>query len=347
MAIKMRPTNPSQGLCSTLLALGSLLACSVAFASAKSSTSGPAQSELLLDGTPHQVLFDIHQNKQSLFAVGVGGRILRSDDAGKNWVAEQTPSQMALLGIASAGEHTIAVGQMGLILQRQADQTWQVVESGTQERLFDVAINSSGVGIAVGAFGTLLRTQNGGSSWVKAAPDFKGVFRDGRGLLGDFFAPNMYGVQINEQSQAWVVGELALIMLSSTGGQDWQIVHAGGNDAQGIDPTLSGVDVHRSGMGFAVGQEGYLLRTQDGGQEWVALERPSDANLLGVVVAGNDTVVLTGMRDMRISNDGGDSFIPVRGNGISTGWFHGITTTPKGDYALTVGVSGKILLIGK
>lgn len=337
--------QPVRGLLYASLATAMLLSWTNVLAAAQPASLTAVKSELLLDGTAHQVLFDIDADAERVFAVGAGGRILRSDDAGRNWVTENSKVKTALLGVSSAGEHTVAVGQMGLILQRQADKSWKKIDSGSQERLFDVSINRAGYGVAVGAFGTLLRTQDGGSHWIDAAPDFKGVFRDNADRLGDFFTPNMYGVQINEDKRVWVVGELALVMRSPNGGKDWQFTHVGGNDDDGIDPTLSGVHVRSNGTGFAVGQEGFLLRTQNSGKHWQALARPSEANLLGVLTTDDGAVVITGMRDMRISRDGGASFIPVRGNAISTGWFHGITTAPGRDDGLAVGVGGKILLI--
>ncbi|ORE87283.1 hypothetical protein ATO7_09587 [Oceanococcus atlanticus] len=304
-----------------------------------------ADSELLLEGTAHEALFGVTGSGKSLFAVGAAGRVLHSQDGGKTWVREPTPGPAALLGVSAAGEHIVAVGQMGIILRRQSDASWTPVESGTKERLFNVSVNSRGVGVAVGAFGALLRTADGGVSWQPIERDWKGVFRDGDMRLGDFFMPSLYGVQVNEDNRVWVVGELALAMRSPDGGETWQITHAGGNDSEGVEPTLSAVHVRSDGTGFAVGQEGYVLKTRTSGQTWQALKRPTAVNLLGVTSSHDGVVVITGMRDMQISRDDGRNFYPVYGNGISTGWFHGVTPGGNGAHAVTVGVGGKVLQI--
>ena len=135
-------------------------------------------------------------------------------------------------------------------------------EQAPHARLFNVSVNSRGVGVAVGAFGALLRTVDGGVSWQPIERDWKSVFRDGDMRLGDFFMPSLYGVQVNEDNRVWVVGELALAMRSPDGGETWQITHAGGNDSEGVEPTLSAVHVRSDGTGFAVGQEGYVLKTR-------------------------------------------------------------------------------------
>ncbi len=333
----------------------SRLVCSVFAAgllvhgAAQAKPEGPAaysaRSEMLLEGTAHQALFGVAKSGSSLYAVGAAGRVLHSDDGGNNWVLESTPGPAALLGVSAAGDHAVAVGQMGLILKRDPEGVWKSVESGTQERLFNVSVNSRGVGIAVGAFGALLRTADGGASWQVIERDWKGVFRDGDMRLGDFFTPSLYGVQINEDNHVWVVGELALAMRSPDGGKTWQITHAGGNDTEGVEPTLSAVHVRSDGTGYAVGQGGYVLRTRSSGQSWQALKRPTKVNLLGVTSSRDGAVIITGMRDMQISRDDGRTFDPVYGNSISTGWFHGVTTGPHGAHAVTVGVGGKILRI--
>lgn len=303
-----------------------------------------AGSELVRVGTPHAALFDISAFGDRLFAVGAGGQILRSDDGGVNWEAEQAPSPAAYLGVSTDGEVTVAVGQMGTIAYRSMQGDWSLAESNTVERLFDVSVNAKGVGVAVGAFGALLRTADGGKTWVEAAPQWKGVFRDGAGRLGDFFTPSLYAVETNENGRVWVAGELSLIMTSDDGGVSWVIRNAGGNDDEGIEPTISAINVRTDGVGYAVGQEGFVLKTEDFGVNWVAVPRPTKSNLLGVASKKDGTVVLSGMRDMRISRDQGRTFEPVYGNGIETGWFHGVVAV-EGAHALAVGVSGKVLRV--
>ncbi len=303
-----------------------------------------AESELVRVGTPHAALFDVSAYGSRLFTVGAAGQILRSDDGGKQWEPELAPSPAAYLGVSNAGDYAVAVGQMGIVAYRNLQGEWAVAESNTTERLFDVSINARGVGVAVGAFGALIRTSDGGKTWVEAAPSWKGVFRDGAGRLGEFFTPSLYTVQTSESGKVWVGGELALIMTSEDGGVSWTIRNAGGNDEEGIEPTISAIDVRSDGVGYAVGQEGFILRTENAGATWASLPRPTKSNLLGVASKRDGTVVLSGMRDMRISRDDGRTFNPVYGNGIETGWFHGVVAVD-GAHALTVGIAGKVLRV--
>jgi photosystem II stability/assembly factor-like uncharacterized protein len=297
----------------------------------------------VVSGIPHEALFAIDFDDQIGIAVGAGGEILRSTDGGKSWMREAAPRRLALLGVAVRGERAIAVGQMGAVLLRSADGRWTEVDSGTQERLFGVDLNAQGVALAVGAFGALLRSTDGGETWAPAAPEWTGTFKDTAGRLGDFFEPSMYGVQISDDGQAWVVGELALVLRSTDAGASWQVGHAGESSVDGVDPTLFGLSMRADGSGVAVGQEGYVLLSDDGGASWRSIERPTHANLLSVHGSADGVVVATGMREMLFSRDGGTSWQPVRGEDIATGWYSGAARPGNGSAPLVVGNAGRIL----
>lgn len=307
--------------------------------------TGPASPTpvAVVSGIPHEALFAVDFDGATGIAVGAGGEILRTTDGGANWMRETTPSRLALLGVAVRGERAIAVGQMGVVLVRTADGRWNQVESGTEERLFGVDLNAQGVAIAVGAFGALLRSTDGGQSWVNAAPAWAGIFEDTAGRLGDFFEPSMYGVQIADDGRAWVVGELALVLHSDDAGARWQVGHSGRSRVDGVDPTLFGLSMRADGSGVAVGQEGYVLVSSDGGASWRSIERPTHANLLSVHSSADGLVVATGMREMLISRDSGASWTPVRGEDIATGWYSGAARPGDAGAPLVVGNAGRIL----
>jgi photosystem II stability/assembly factor-like uncharacterized protein len=306
--------------------------------------SPPAPTPVaVVSGIPHEALFAIDFDGQTGFAVGAGGEILRTTDGGATWMREASPSALALLGVAVRGERAIAVGQMGLVLVRGDDGRWFEVDSGTQERLFAVDLNAQGVALAVGAFGALLRSTDHGQTWLMSAPEWAGTFADTAGRLGDFFEPSMYGVQIADDGRAWAVGELALVLRSEDGGENWKVGHAGESRVDGVDPTLFGLAMRADGSGVAVGQEGYMLVSRDGGESWTAAERPTHANLLSVSSSADGVIVATGMRDMLISRDDGRSWQPVRGEDIATGWYSGAARPSGSGAPLVVGNAGRIL----
>lgn len=326
-----RPRATARGLLYLLLAV---------LASSPASAGQDGGHDYRYQGTPHDAFFSVDMDGPSGLVVGAAGRIFSSSDAGMNWQAETSPTPLSLLGVASAAEHAIAVGQMGVIVRRVAGQ-WETLDSGTQERLFDVDVNERGRSVAVGAFGTVLRSPDGGRNWERLQPQWADWFDDPDGRLGGMFEPSLYGVQVTSDGTIYVCGELSLIMRSRNGGRSWEPLLAGTNSAQEISPTLSAIRLTEQGLGFAVGQEGRVLRTRDGGQSWQRLPLDSHANLLAVDVNGQGQVVVSGMRAMYVSDDAGDSWTRLRSDDFDRGWYSEVALTPAGPVA--VGHRGNIV----
>lgn len=306
-----------------------------------------AQSKIrtLHSGTAHEALFDLSFDGQQGYAVGAGGSIYASSDNGKSWAQEETPNQLSLLGVAASNGHAVAVGQMGAILVKKNGQPWQSVESGSNERIFDVGLNSDGLAVAVGAFGTLLRSTDFGQTWEKIKPTWEGKFEDPNMILGSFFEPSLYGVQVNEGGRVLVCGELLLIMTSDDGGQNWDFRNTGGNTDAGVSPTLSGITLRTDNVGYAVGQEGTIYKSTDAGVSWQQLPVTTNANLLGVGSRPNGLVIITGMRQMRMSFDDGQKWYSVKGSDISSGWYSGISFASNSGAPVVVGNRSRMLQI--
>lgn len=301
-------------------------------------------AEVVVDGIPHQALFDVDLDGDTGYAVGAGGQILRTTDAGANWQPENLPTPIALMSVAAAGEHVVAVGQMGTIFTRAADGSWAPADSGSPERLMNVDVNADGLAVAVGAFGAILRSTDGGRTWANAAPEtWEGTFKDETGNLGSFFQPSVYVVQVADDGRVWIGGELALLAWSDDGAKSWQIANAGGSSVQKIDPTVSGLVIRNDGTGFATGQSGLVMKTTDAGQTWTQLPAPTKANLFEVTSTADGTVLATGMRDMVMSRDDGATWTRVNDLDIRIGWYRAVSPVPSRDRFLIVGHSGRVL----
>lgn len=306
------------------LAVG-LVAASVAGADA-------AQLDTAVNGTAHEALFAVASHNDSVIAVGAGGAILASVDKGSTWKAVMpAPTPLSLLGIAIAPGSALTVGQQGTVLRLDEQGHWQKVDSGTDARLFSVAVNESGRAIAVGSFGAIIKSDDGGSTWSSVAPDWTGYTQDGA-------QPHLYGVAIDAAGTFTVVGEFGLILRSTDDGAHWTQVHKG-------DASLFAVDLHDPAASFAVGQSGVILRTTDGGKSWTDLTSGSEASLLGIRALGGGRVVVTGIREMLLSADGGQSWKPISNPDIATSWYQGVESSSDGG-AWIVGHSGRILRLG-
>lgn len=300
---------------------------------AASAVAAPAGSlSAVVSGSAHQAFFGVATRNDAAIAVGVGGTILASADRGKSWKPVlPAPTKLALFGIAIDQGHAIAVGQQGTVLRLDSNGQWTAGTSGTDARLFSVAVNGSGRAIAVGSFGTVILSNDGGASWQPVAPDWSAYTADGA-------QPHLYAAAIDEAGAITIAGEFGLILRSSDAGASWQLAHKG-------EASLFAIDLRDPQASFAVGQTGTLLRSSDGGKTWTEVATNTEASLLGVRSVGGGRVVATGIRELLLSDDLGLSWHSLSNADIATSWYQGVDSDGEGG-AWIVGHSGRILKVG-
>lgn len=309
-------------VCQCLL-LGSIASAAV--------TSTAEELELRYQGIPHDALYDICFRGQSGMAVGDHGLMLSTRDAGVTWEADSRGEfKGALLGISCSGNKPVVVGQQGAIYVYD-NGAWLNPDPLTEERLFSVALSDKGVGVAVGAFGTVLRTTDGAATWEKLTIDWEKI-------LNDYLEPHIYDVSINNQGLITIVGEFELIMQSADSGETWTVRHQG-------DASLFGVHLLDTGEGFAVGQEGRILKTEDGGASWIGLDSGVSSILLDVWASYQGEVLVTGIRSMLRSSDNGKTWSGSINSRILTGWYQGIGVVQKEAKSAGSGLTEEVVFI--
>ncbi|MCC6581493.1 MAG: hypothetical protein IT440_13740 [Phycisphaeraceae bacterium] len=278
-------------------------------------------------GIAHDALYDICFNDSLGFAVGVAGTVLFTEDQGVSWRSLASPGAEAILGLDCASANILAVGQGGVILRRDGEN-WNKVESGTDARLLDVSANETGLAVAVGGFGTVLKSEDGGRSWEPLSFDWEA-------LLNDFVEPHIYDVHVSAEGEVTVVGEFGLVLHSVDGGETWNMTHRG-------EASLFALEIDGN-VGYAVGQHGAILRTEDGAQTWRDLASGTDANLLDVLTDRDGVVHVTGIRTLLESADGGNTWESRRPGDISSRWYQSLGMSKAGVFM--VGHSGRIVQI--
>lgn len=308
-------------ICGAFLGLG-LLA---------SGTPQAATAKPVVEGTVHDALFAVSFDGSKGLAAGAPGTILETTDGGQKWTpVKNVPTTLALLGVAVKGDHAIAVGQQGLILIRSGGE-WKKVESGSAERLLSVSVNAKGAAVAVGAFGTVLSSTDGGASWTAIKPAWDQYAEAGT-------EPHMYASAIDDNGSITIAGEFSLILRRDAGTSEWKSLNKG-------DASLFALFIGSNNIGYAVGQNGTVLRSDNNGDTWTKANAGTNAILLGVHASNDGKVVVTGMREMRYSGDSGQTWAGVTGGGVNTLWYQGIGQ-PEGSAApLAVGQAGRILRI--
>jgi photosystem II stability/assembly factor-like uncharacterized protein len=286
---------------------------------------------VLMQGTVHQALFGVAFDGDHGVAVGAMGELLDSTDGGRKWSAlPKAPTPLSLLGVGVLGDRRIAVGQEGLILLSEAGGPWTQVDGGTKERMMAVAMNAQGLAVAVGAFGNVTVSADGGKTWAKSEIDWTK-------FMTEPVEPHLYDVIVGDTGVVTIAGEYGLILRSPDGGHNWVAVNHG-------DASLFDLELRADGVGYAVGQEGTVLTTTDGGNVWKPLTTNSKSLLLGVWSAADGHVLIAGMREVLESRDGGQSWKTRTDGDFATAWYSGVAAPASGGLVL-VGHSGRIVRI--
>jgi photosystem II stability/assembly factor-like uncharacterized protein len=170
--------------------------------------------------------------------------------------------------------------------------SFEAVVSGTaHQALYGIAFEGQS-GIAVGAFGAVLETQDGGRTWKGSAK-----------------APTplaLLGAEIRGERRL-AVGQSGLI-LRRQGAGEWERVDSG------TDKRLFSVSSNAHGLAFAVGGFGTVLASADDGRTWKAVafdwsayvKDTVEPHLYRVVVEDDGTVTIVGEFEMILrSTDGG------------------------------------------
>jgi len=309
---------------------------------AEPKTTQADELTLVRIGFPHDSLFDLAFDDQYGIAVGDHGVLLESHDGGRTWAADESLDVAgALMAVVMHEERVVAVGQEGIVLTRQGNQPWESQESGTAERLFNVAMADDGMTIAVGGFGTLLRSSDFGRTWEQLWPSWEEYLED------PGYEPHLYDVAIMPDGRILLAGEFGLILLSRDGGETWEQRNAS-------DESIFGMAILESGAGLAVGQNGYMIRTSDGGENWTQVDIPSDGNLLAAWLSENGEAVVVGIRAMLTSGDGGQTWASSASSHVARNWYtalaasHGDTGNEddsKNIRVFTAGMLGMIMEI--
>lgn len=305
-----------------------------------SAANADAPMRTLVSGVPHQALFSIAFQGDVGVAVGAGGEMMESADGGKTWKIAPVDTQLALLGVGLAEHHAIVVGQMGTVLVMSPDGKWTKQNSGTKNRLFNVDVNAAGDAVAVGAYGTIIQSTDGGKSWSSIAPSWQGYTK-----YGD--QPHLYAVNVDKSGLITVAGELGLIIQSADGGKTWKTLHKGNEDTNVGVSSLFAMQFLPDGVGYAVGQNGAILQTKDNGATWTKLDSGTHSILLGVHADPNGTIYVTGMHDMLVSKDAGATWQHVDDPRVTSSWLEGVASPAPGKPVLAVGQAGNIVEISK
>ena len=237
------------------------------------------------------------QDGRTGWAVGDGGRIVKTSDAGKTWAVQTSNAAFNLQSVwfTTMTEGWVVGNNATILHTLNGGNSWTLVFPGASENLQDVVFATRDTGWAVGSSGAVLRTFDRGGTWTRVHPTastlhsvaFSGT-RDGwavgdagviigthdRGLTWFVVQPSLTaqslrGLWRRSLTLAWAVGGLGVAPRTTITPPDttvWELQNAGA--------TLSLEDVNYPTdligyiVGFNSGGSGAVLRTDDGGLTW-------------------------------------------------------------------------------
>ena len=283
-------------------------------------------------GLPHDAIYSIDRSGNALWAIGGHGLVLRSNDDGGEWEKIARPGDFAALGMDTLDGRPVLVGQAGKAFQlSDSGENWEPLDTGTEERLLDVATLSDGSQIAVGAFGTIVKRSAGSKGFERVAVDWDAIVEDG-------FEPHLYDVMQTNAGSLLIAAEFGMILRSRNGGKTWSVQNTN-------DSSVFALHQGANGRLVGAGQAGYIISSNDDGVSWQAAKSGTKANLLGVSSSGK-TFAVVGVRAVLKSNHGGLSWQAVSNRDTERRWYQGvagITPDDNGRRFLAAGQFGQIV----
>ncbi|NMF90834.1 WD40/YVTN/BNR-like repeat-containing protein [Aromatoleum petrolei] len=235
-----------------------------------------------------------------------------------------------ILAATQAGERLVAVGERGVVLlSDDKGLTWrQAAKVPVNAALTAVSFVDQNTGWAVGHWGAILNTVDGGETWTSQRLDTS----EDRPLFSVRFTDAQHGI---------AVGLWSLMLRTADGGRTWDTVKLAPppNDSR-ADRNLMHVFADRNAALFVVGERGTVLRSLDHGQTWTYLPSGYRGSFWSGTALADGTLLAAGLRgSLYRSGNGGESWQKVE-----TGTQSSITSlVPLADRVLAVGLDGLML----
>lgn len=221
-------------------------------------------------------------------------------------------------------------------------QEWELINPlPTPEYLFSVHYLNQDTGFVAGQYCTLLRTTDGGESWVETDTLSYGIYRDifflnndtgfvvgGKSILrtnncgeswitmGPHLTAGYNDIFFLNDTYGWVVGDYNTVMRTVDGGNSWEVL----SHSIGTPTFYSNVMFTSPDTGYICGKYGsvfsdaILKKTCDGGESWQEIPVPgNDSNIPDMHVSGGNEVYISLYNNLYHTIDNGQTWdtIPI------------------------------------
>ena len=275
------------------------------------------------------LMLDIARVGDTFVVVGDRGHVLISEDQGRSWLQQRTPTRAPLTGVWFHDRKLgWAVGHDAVILRTEdGGETWCRVHIAPElERpLFDIWFSDADSGFAVGAYGYVLRSDDGGLSWRE---DTLELIDDGS---GDGDAADDAGMDDEEYADDEAADDE-----SAWDDDEWM------DDGVAADVHLNRISRDADGRLYLAAEAGSILRSDDQGETWLALDPPYDGSFFGGLAPDDKSMLVFGLRGSMFRTwDQGASWSDVS-LPVETSLFGGARLADGG--VIVVGTAGVMLI---
>lgn len=281
--------------------------------------SAPPEYSILSDMAKESLLIDVERVGNRLVAVGERGHIIYSDDEGISWKQAKVPTLVLLTAVYFVDDHTgWAVGHDKTILKTtDRGETWvkqleEVFSLDTEDQneeanwdynaplplpkgepFLDVWFEDLNRGFAIGAYGYIFKTTDGGNTW-----------KDWSSHIDNIDGLHYYSITEGSNHTLFIVGEMGTLYRSLDMGETWETI-----DSPYEGSFFGVLPLKKSNSVLAFGLQGHLFRSDDLGETWRAIKSGTDQSLNSAELLPDGTIVVVGNSGvLLVSDDQGQSF---------------------------------------
>ena len=166
---------------------------------------------------------------------------------------------------------------------------WSDAQVTTEEQVQAIECDASGALWVTGAFGTLMRSTDGGAHW------------DDLSLYEDF---TLTGIAFADADHGYSVGEFGTLIKTEDAGETWDMLDPIADDFYPLALHFSSAD-----EGWVSGVLGLVFHTADGGVTWQRQETATMASIYGFAVAGEALFAFGDLGALLRYDDDGDRWV--------------------------------------
>ena len=232
-------------------------------------------------------------NKDTGWAVGDLGAVIKTTDGGENWRVIQTNTVTPILKIRSYnGQIVIAGGYNGLILRStDGGESFSEIASGlgTGYDLWGLELVDDTLGWACGATG-LIKTTDAGESWqIVNTPGFTG---------------NLWWIDFMNKDYGFIAAD-GNVLRTTDGGENWEIIPAGDYRPLYCLDIIDSLHIAAAGYG-GTSYSAKNLYSSDGGYTWISGGNltTEEVNCIQYVNPDTGYLVMSGVSARKTTNRG-------------------------------------------